>query len=154
MGVSTQIDEALTDGNLLGAALGDASTYPTWLAVLRAAYGLPLSEDDRSCFHAVSGGREAPKKPVTECWRSGKSRVAAALAVYVATLIEHPLARGETGTVLVLSATRGQARTVFKYCLGYLEGAPLLAREIESVTQDEIRLCNGVVIATHPSVMM
>jgi hypothetical protein len=81
--------------------------------------------------------------------RSGKSRLAGAIAVYVATLVDHHLARGETGTVLVLSATRGQARTVFKYCVGYLEAAPLLAREIESITQDEIRLRNGVVISTH-----
>jgi hypothetical protein len=40
-----RIDEALRDQNLLGAALGDASTYSTWLAILRATYGLPLSAE-------------------------------------------------------------------------------------------------------------
>jgi hypothetical protein len=148
------IDAALCDGNLLGAGLGDASTYSTWLSVLRAAFGLKLSANDKALFDAVSGGREAPTAPVAECWviagrRSGKSRMAGAIAVHVAALVDHHLAAGETGTVLVLSATRGQARTVFKYCIGYLEAAPLLAREIESITQDEIRLRNGVVIATH-----
>jgi hypothetical protein len=149
-----RIDAALLDGNLLGAGLGDAATYATWLAILRAAHGLPLSRSDKTLFASVSGGRKAPTAPVAELWaiigrRSGKSRVAAALAVHVATLVEHRLARGETGTVLVLSATRAQARTVFKYCLGYLEAAPLLTREIESIIQDEIRLKSGVVIATH-----
>jgi hypothetical protein len=149
-----RIDEALLDSNLLGAALGDASTYATWLTVLRAAYGLPLSKDDRALFETISGGREPPPAAVAECWiiagrRSGKSRVAAGLASYVATLVEHHLAPGETGVILVLSATVGQARTVFRYCRGYLESARLLAREIESVTADEIRLRNGVVIATH-----
>jgi hypothetical protein len=149
-----RIDEALLDSNLLGAGLGDAGTYSTWLSVLRAAFGLKLSTADKALFDAVSGGREAPAAPVAECWviagrRSGESRMAGAIAVHVAALVDHHLARGETGTVLVLSATRGQARTVFKYCIGYLEAAPLLAREIESITQDEIRLRNGVVIATH-----
>jgi hypothetical protein len=148
------IDAALCDGNLLGAALGDASTYSTWLSVLRAAFGLKLSANDKALFDAVSGGRDAPAAPVAECWiiagrRSGKSRLAGAIAVHVAALVDHHLSAGETGTVLVLSATVGQARTVFRYCRGYLESAPLLAREIESITQDEIRLRNGVVIATH-----
>jgi hypothetical protein len=149
-----RIDEALCDSNLLGAGLGDASTYATWLAVLQAAYGLPLSEADLARFHAVSGGREPPQAAVNECWviagrRSGKSRIAAALAVYVAAMQPHRLAPGETGMILVLSATRSQARAVFKYARGYLESAPLLSREIEVVTQDTIRLKSGVEIATH-----
>src|SRR5262249_14952746 len=38
------IDRALLDKNLLAAALGSIKTWSTWLAVLRAAFGLPLSE--------------------------------------------------------------------------------------------------------------
>jgi hypothetical protein len=37
------IDAALSDGNLLGAALGPATTWRTWLVVLRAAFGAELS---------------------------------------------------------------------------------------------------------------
>jgi hypothetical protein len=48
-----------------------------------------------------------------------------------------------------LSASRAQARTIFNYCLGFLEAAPMLAREVDSVTQEEIRLKSGVTIATH-----
>jgi hypothetical protein len=148
------IHTALTDRNLLGAGLGDGSTFATWLAVLRAAHGLPLVGADKARFDAVSGGREAPQAPVSELWcvvgrRAGKSRVAAGLAVYCATLVPHRLARGETGVVLVLSATRAQAKTVLNYCLGYLLAAPLLRGEIDSVTAETIRLKSGVEISVH-----
>jgi type 1 fimbriae regulatory protein FimB/type 1 fimbriae regulatory protein FimE len=36
------IDRALMDSNLLGAALGDGASWSTWLAVLRAAFALPM----------------------------------------------------------------------------------------------------------------
>jgi hypothetical protein len=148
-----QIDQALRDPALLGAGLGDVGTWAPWLAILKAAYGLRLTEDELSFYKSVSGARVAPVAPVSELWpiigrRSGKSRVAAAVATWTA-LQNHRLAPGETGHVLCLSASRAQARTIFKYCLGFLEAAPMLAREVESVTQEEIRLRSGVVIATH-----
>jgi phage terminase large subunit-like protein len=151
---SKQIDAAFLDPNLLGAGLGDPATWQPWLAILKAAFGLPLSASEQAFFASVSGARAAPQTPVSELWciigrRSGKSRVAAALAVFVACFQEHKLSPGEVGTVLVLSATRSQARTVFRYALGFLEGAPMLAGEVESVTQDEIRLRNGVEIAAY-----
>ena len=148
-----RIDEAFLDSNLLGAGLDDVSTWKPWLSVLKATYGLRLTEDEQGFFASVSGAREAPTAPVSELWavigrRSGKSRVAAAIATWTA-LQDHRLAPGETGHVLCLSASRAQARTIFRYCLGFLEGAPMLAREVESITQEEIRLRSGVVIATH-----
>ena len=36
------IDEAFRDPHLLGAGLGDANSWSAWLAILRAAFGLPL----------------------------------------------------------------------------------------------------------------
>lgn len=148
-----RIDQALLDPALLGAGLDDVSTWKPWLSVLKATYGLRLTAAEQTFLTSVSGGREAPAAPVSELWciigrRSGKSRVAAAVATWTA-LQAHRLAAGETGHVLCLSASRGQARTIFRYCLGFLEGAPMLAREIEGVTADEIRLRNGVEIATH-----
>lgn len=121
---------------------------------MKAAYGLPLTQDEQAFFKSVSGAREPPTAPVSELWayigrRSGKSRVAAALAVFVACFQEHRLSPGEVGTVLVLSATRSQSKTVFRYAAGFLEGAPMLAREVASITQDKIRLRSGVEIATH-----
>ena len=40
------IDRALVDQRLLGAGLGDASSWATWVAVLKAAFGLLLGEEE------------------------------------------------------------------------------------------------------------
>ncbi len=93
---------ALTDPNLLGAALGDPESWTIWRAVLRAAFGLPLQGDDLEHFKAVAGDRAPPDERVDELWavvgrRSGKTRMAAAISVHVATLEEHHLAPGEIG---------------------------------------------------------
>jgi hypothetical protein len=63
-----QIDEAILDANLLGAGFGDPASWRPWLSILKAAYGLPLTEDERVFFAAVSGARVAPQAPVSELW--------------------------------------------------------------------------------------
>ncbi|TJW44332.1 MAG: terminase [Mesorhizobium sp.] len=150
------IDKALRDPNLLGAALGPAVTWDTWIAILRAAYGLDLSASERVSFDAVAGGREPPHKRVRELWciigrRSGKSRVAAALADFIAAFQDHSgkLAPGEVGTILVLAASRVQAQAVFNYIRAFFEASPILSQLVESVTNDEIKLAGNIAIAVH-----
>jgi hypothetical protein len=148
------IDRALTNQALLGAALGDPKTWLVWLIVLRAAMGLPLTNMQQIYFLQVSGGRDPPSQRVRELWcvisrRCGKSRMAAALAVYFALFMPYKAAAGERPMVLVLAATTEQAKAVFAYTLGFLEAAPALKREIRSTTAHEIRLKNGVVIGIH-----
>ena len=148
------IDRALTDANLLGAALGPVEPWSTWLAVLRAAFALPLSDEECTVFASVAGDRAPPSKRVRELWaiigrRGGKSRMAAALAVYQASFIKHDLAPGETGHVLVLAASRDQARVVFEYIRGFFRSSKILKQEIASITASEIRLHNGVIVSTH-----
>ena len=150
---TTRIDDALLDPELLGAGLGDPGTWSTWLGVLRAAFGLKLNRKDRRAFETVSR-RKPPTQRVRELWaivgrRSGKSRIAALLAVFFACFVPHTLAAGEIGTVLVLAASKDQARVVFNYAAGFLQTSPVLAHEVEETTVDEIRLRNGVVIAIH-----
>jgi hypothetical protein len=154
--IAVPIDEALSDPNLLGAALGDVETWQTWRAVLRAAFGLSLNRDDARAFAAVAGSRKPPEQRVRELWavlgrRSGKSRMAAALAVFYAVLVDHTgrLAPGEVGYVLVLAASTAQARGIRDYAEGFLQASPLLAAQIDNTTSDEIRLRNGVVIGVH-----
>ena len=65
---SITIDEALRDPNLLGAALGDPSSWSTWLSVLKAAFGQPLDTDEAAAFSAVAGGRASPLERVRELW--------------------------------------------------------------------------------------
>jgi hypothetical protein len=148
------IDRAFTDDRLLGAALGSEASWRTWRAVLKAGFGLALSEDESRTFAAVAGNRQLPSQRVRELWaivgrRGGKSRVAAAIAAYLALFVEHRLARGERGMVLVLASSQAQAQTVFGYVKGFLDASAVLRREVANVTHHEIRLRNGIVIAVH-----
>jgi hypothetical protein len=148
------IDRALTDPRLLGAALGDAATWRVWLCVLKAAFGLPLGREERETFAAVAGDRAPPTRRVRELWaicgrRGGKSRMAAAIACFLACFVRHKLAPGEKGMVLVLAASVEQARTVFTYALAFLRSSRVLAAEILDCTKGEIRLKSGIVISIH-----
>jgi hypothetical protein len=148
------IDRALTDQHLLGAALGDLASWSRWLSVLRAAFGLPLNDDDRAILCKVAGDRAAPSQRVRELWavvgrRSGKTRIAAAISVYIGAIEQHTLAPGETGYVLLLAASRAQASVAFGYVVGFLEASPILKQQIEAVTVDEVRLRGNVVIGVH-----
>jgi hypothetical protein len=148
------IDRALLDKRLLGAALGEPDSWAKWLVVLRAAFGMNLNRADRRVFETVAGRRTPPKRRVRELWavigrRAGKSRIAAALAVYLAIFVKHKLAAGERGMVLVLALSQEQARATFDYALAFLRESPVLAREVVDTTRSEIRLRNGIVIAIH-----
>jgi phage terminase large subunit-like protein len=148
------IDTALSNKQLLGAALGDPETWQTWVAVLKATFGLPLDEDQQSVFASVAGNRPPPTQRVRELWavcgrRGGKSRMAAALSVYLALFQKYPLTPGEIGMVLVLAASQEQARVVFNYALAFLKSSPVLRKEVIDNTRSEIRLRNGLVISIH-----
>jgi phage terminase large subunit-like protein len=150
------IADAIADRNLLGAALGSAESWQTWLTCLRAAFGIALNREDRRAFAAVAGSRKSPEQKVRELWviagrRSGKSRMAAAVAVYIACFLPHKLARGETGYVLVLSPTLAQSKTIFSYAEAFLQFSPILSQKVRDVTANEIRLEGNIVIATHPN---
>jgi hypothetical protein len=145
----------LHDPALLGAALGDLSSWQTWIAVLKASYGEALSDEERTAFASVSGGREPPTRKVRHMAavvsrRAGKGRAAGALCIYESCLVGHRkhLARGEVGVVACISPTRAQARIVFDYALGYLEASPILRNEIADTTSEEIRLKSGNIICT------
>lgn len=146
------VDRAVRDPHLLGAALGPAETWATWISVLRTAHGLPLSSGDRERFASVAGDREPPSKRVNELWavisrRAGKTRIASALATHAAVLQRHRLAPGETGYVLLIAASKDQASLALKYIRGFLEASPILRQQIESISGDEIAIKGNVVIA-------
>jgi hypothetical protein len=73
------------------------------------------------------------------------------LAVFFATLVDHSgeLAPGETGYVVVLAASKDQAKAIKNYAEGFLRASPMLASSIADVTADEIRLHGGIVIGIH-----
>ena len=148
------IDDALADHNLLGSALGDVASWSCWLSVLRATFARPMSDADHAAFAEVAGGRAPPGKRVNELWcvcgrRSGKTRIAAAISVYIGAIAQHKLAPGEVGYVLLLAASRSQASVAFQYVVGFLESSPILRQQVESVTAEEVRLRGNIVIGVH-----
>jgi hypothetical protein len=88
------ISQAFHDRRLFAATLGDLSTWQVWLTVLCAAFALPFTFEQQQLFAAIAGGRLPPLKTVRELWciagrRSGKSRVAALIAVFIALFVKH-----------------------------------------------------------------
>ena len=150
------IDRAFKDQRLFAAALGDLATWEVWLAVLSAAFGLPLDARQQEIFASVAGGRKPPSKRVNELWcvagrRSGKSRMAALIAVFAALFVRYRLAPGEVGMVLVISPSVDQAAMVFGYIKGFLEASPALRKEIANIKAREIELKNGIILTVHSS---
>ena len=114
------IADALRDPQLLGAALGDLKTWSTWVAVLKAAFGDKLTRAESRAFDAVAR-RNVPARRVRELWavvgrRSGKSRMAAAIGCYLATMTDarSRLAPGEIGYILIVSPSLAQSKLVFR----------------------------------------
>ena len=81
--------------------------------------------------------------------RSGKTRIAAATAVYIGATEKHHLAPGEVGYDLLLAASRSQASGAYQYVVGYIESSPILRGQIQSVTAEEVRLKGNIIIGVH-----
>jgi hypothetical protein len=117
---SFTIDRTLTDDRLLGAALGNITPWETWLVALKSAFALGFITDrERELFNTIAGGRSPPEHRVRELWclvgrRGGKSRVAAALAVFFAAFVphKHKVAKGERPLVLVLALIKPRLSSI------------------------------------------
>jgi hypothetical protein len=135
----------ITDRRFLGAHFAEAS-WAQWRVALRALMGEPLGETDMPVWHQHTGRQQAPHRKFQRAAficgrRSGKTKVSAALAVYLACQdwSKH-LSAGEHGTVAVIASNRAQARNAFRYIRGMFKASPLLGAEIRSETLDSITL--------------
>jgi hypothetical protein len=124
---------AIADNDLLGLAFAGDS-WATWRAILKAAYGEPLSSRELATFHEAAGDRDPPARRVKELWviagrRSGKDSIASAIATCAAlTDYRQYLRPGERASVLCLAVDRLQAKIVNRYVRGYFSSVPLLQR--------------------------
>jgi hypothetical protein len=148
--------EVLSDPKLFAPFFRPSESWRGWQAFLAALFGLPLDPEGLSLYRKHTGRATPPRQPAREAWvvvgrRGGKSRMAAMVAVYLACFRDYSaaLAPGERGTLMVLAADRRQARTVFRYIAGLLEGVPMLERLIEGQTSDAIHLANRISIEVH-----
>lgn len=132
------------------------SSWRAWRVFLTTLFGLPLSPAALETYATHTGRQHPPIEQASEAWlvvgrRGGKSLIAALVAVFLACFRDYAqiLAPGERGTVMVIAADRQQARTVFRYIAGLLDGVPMLARLIENRTKETITLTNRVNIEVH-----
>src|SRR6266446_6340816 len=99
--------EAMEDPNLFQPFF-PGETWGGWKAILKAAYALPMSDEEVAFFRTVAE-RDPPSKPVRELWfivgrRGGKDSIASALAAHAAALFNDGgrLRPGERALVLCL----------------------------------------------------
>lgn len=150
--------EALTDPNLLGAAIAGDSWLP-WRTLLIAAMGERLTDDERAVFTALTQRDVEPLEQVEELWgivgrRGGKTRAAGTLAAYVGGLCDHSpyLAPGERGVIPILAASVTQAGRAFMHAKGIIQHSPVLAEMVDGdPTADTIRLTTQVDIEVRPA---
>jgi hypothetical protein len=148
---------AFEDHNLLGREFSESS-WSAMKALILAALGEQLTGDERKLFIKLSMREQEPLQRVRRLVivagrRSGKSRISAALAIYIALLCDHRanLSVGEKGVMLVIAQNTEQARVVFDYCVGLLNSTPMLRREVASITKEVIAFKNGIEIQIRPS---
>jgi hypothetical protein len=142
--------EALNDPLLLGGALpGDS--WAAWRALLLAAMGEPLDEDERALFEKLTGRKHPPGVRVDEFWgvigrRGGKSKAISTLASYLGGLCDYSdvLTPGERGVLMCLAPEKGQASIALNYIGGALEQSPILSKQIKNRTAETIELDNGI----------
>jgi hypothetical protein len=141
----------LDDPNLLGPFF-EGSSWDRWRAVLRAAFALPMSKQDKRLFHEVAGDRSLPKHPVRELVcvvgrGGGKDAIASAVMTYLAVVSDFSRLRpGERGTIMLIANDKDQASIALNYIRGYFERVPLLASLVDKSKDDYIDLKNGATI--------
>jgi hypothetical protein len=121
--MTVSIIDAIADPELLGHRFADIASWRSWLTVLRALFGLPMDSDDKARFKECTGRSKPNPAGDIECWlacgrRSGKSRILATIAVYLAAFQdwEQHLAPAEYGTVMVLARDRSPRNHVRAAC--------------------------------------
>ncbi len=136
----------------LKPAFGDLASWHGWEVFLSAVFGLGISEGaDLELFRKCTGLETAPEAGIREVYcisgrRSGKSRITAAIAVFLAAFCDwrKVLARGERGKVLILAVDRNQARVMRDYIGGALNSSASLRGLIAAENKESIELSNGV----------
>jgi hypothetical protein len=126
-------------------------SWDGWRAVLKGAYGLPMTSTEVDFFRTVAE-RDPPKKRVREFWiiagrRAGKDSVASMIAAHSAALFDqqHRLRPGERALVACIAFDRDQARIIHDYTRGYFAESPILQQLVQNDARAaDFELSNGV----------
>jgi hypothetical protein len=125
-----------------------------WRAVLKGAYGLPMTDQEIEFFRTVAE-RDPPTKRVRELWivagrRAGKDSVASMIAAHAAALFDQQerLRPGERAMVACIAYDRDQGRIVLDYTKSYFREIDLLKAMVQNDDRAaDFELNNGVDVA-------
>jgi len=112
--------------SIFGVAF-DGPTWDAWRACLKAIFGLAMTPAELAIFRASTGRETAPLEQAPEAW----------------------LAIGRRGGKSIIAADRRQARVVFRYITGLIDGCPMIAKLVVNRTAESIELANGIVLEVH-----
>lgn len=131
----------------------EGPTWAAWKTVLKAIYGLEMSQDDLDRFRELAGGRNyAPGMTQAEVLlvcgrRAGKSRMTALIAAWEALQDWTPwLQRGDMATILVLAKEKKQAAETIKLVKAVFLDHPVMRALVANETAEELELTNRCVI--------
>lgn len=151
------IREALNDDRLLGTLLAGKS-WDSWKAILIAAMGEELTDEEMALYEARTARSEAPKGMVEELVliagrRSGKTTAVGTLSVYLSALCDWSdvLNRGDRGVLPFLAQSQRTAKIAFRHANAAFSDVKALKRMVENVTADTIILKNGVDLEIRPA---
>lgn len=147
------IIEAIQDPQLFRPLFKDLATWQSWFVVLKAIFGLKMTEEERTLFTQLTG-RDTPSiAPAQECWlvcgrRGGKSFIVALIAVFLACFKDYrpSLGPGERGVLMVIATDRKQARVIMRYVLALIEQVPMLKHMVTRHDSESLDLDNMVSI--------
>jgi hypothetical protein len=137
------------DSEQLFASVFPSPSWDAWRVFCRALTGLPMAPAELALYRRCTGRSDAPTTPASEAWvvcgrRSGKSRIASAVATYAAALSQTAtLSPGETGVVLVIAVDKQQAQVIFRYCRALFD-LPALRPLVVGETSESIELRHHV----------
>jgi hypothetical protein len=146
--------EFVEDRELLGLAIS-----PAQRTLLKSIYGLPLDDEELDLFRACTGRATYPAQPFSEVTviagaRSGKdSRIAAPIVLYEALFGGHErrVAKGETGTIVLVAQDAKAVGVAFGYIGAYLLRSPVLSGLLDGAPlASSLRLRNGLVVQCFP----
>jgi hypothetical protein len=113
-------------------------SWDGWRAVLKGAYGLPMTAAEVEFFRSVAE-RDPPKKRVRELWiiagrRAGKDSIASMIAAHSSALFDGQdrLRPGERALVACIAYDKDQARIVLNYTKSYFAEVDLLKGMVQN----------------------
>lgn len=146
--------EAIKSKQLFQDYFGELDSWANWLIVYKALFGMKLTEPELEIYRQCTGAVEQSFKKVKELWicagrRSGKSRSAAFLSVWLALFCEWSknISRGERPYIFIISPNRDQGQIIMNYVRELLDLNAMLRKQVKREFKESIELRNGITIA-------